>query len=337
MSISIINEIYQKKLFSYLNTINQKIISCLCILLVLYYLGQGRREKMGQSQNFLKNLIQSSSTITKIKHQEIHILSLKKQTVISRKQNISTKQIEIIALENQIVPERYIKNIGTIGIQGQLKLLQSRVAVIGLGGLGSFLIELLARMGIGELFLADGDVFVENNLNRQLLMNEKSIGNFKANIAKKRLKTVNSAVVVDIFRGFLDYENAPLLLEACNVIADGLDNIKDRYMLQSIGKTLNIPYVYGSVAGFFGQVCSIFPGDDSISLIYGMDTPSINHGVEVEIGNLPATVATIAALQTQEIVKILTNTGKPLRKKLLIIDTEYGVTNTIELSLKNES
>jgi molybdopterin/thiamine biosynthesis adenylyltransferase len=296
-----------------------------------------KKNKMGITQTFITNLIQRSSTSTKANQQEIHVLSLKKEAIISHQKNISSKQIEIIALENNIVPERYIKNIGTIGIQGQLALLQSRVAVIGLGGLGSFLIELLARMGIGELFLADGDVFAENNLNRQLLMNEKNIGSFKTNIAKKRLKTINSAVLVDIFRGFLDYENAPLLLEGCNAIADGLDNIKDRYMLQSIGKTLNIPYVYGCVAGFFGQVCSIFPGDESISLIYGMDKPSIDYGAELEVGNLPATVAAVAAIQTQEIVKILSNTGQPLRKKLFIIDTEFGETNIIELNVRNES
>lgn len=289
---------------------------------------------MKKAKNSLRNTILNSSDIFKDNQREISILSLEKEASISHHLNLPLRQIEIQALEMSIVPERYLKNIGSLGLQGQIKLLQSRVAVIGLGGLGSLLIELLARVGIGELLLVDGDIFVANNLNRQVLMDEKSTGSFKTDLAKKRLKAINSAVSVNIFRGFLDDENAPLLLEACNAAADGLDNIPDRFILQSICRQLNIPLVYGTVAGFVGQVCSIFPGDDSLYSIYGSEKPPIDQGVELQLGNLPATVGVTAALQSQEVIKIITNIGKPIRNKLLIIDTEYGEINTIELRSK---
>jgi len=289
---------------------------------------------MKKPENSLTNIILNSSDTFNNNQEKIEILSLEKETNISHHENLSIRQIEIKALEIGVVPERYLKNIGSLGLQGQIKLLESRVAVIGIGGLGSLLIELLARVGIGELLLIDGDIFVASNLNRQILLDEKSIGSFKTDLAKKRLKAINSAVSVDIFRGFLDDENAALLLKGCNVVADGLDNIADRLMLQSICCQLNIPLVYATVAGFVGQVCSIFPGDDSLYLIYGSEKPSIDQGVELQLGNLPATVGVTAALQSQEIVKIITNIGKPVRNKLLIIDTEYGEINTIDLSHK---
>ena len=88
----------------------------------------------------------------------------------------SIRDVELAALRGGIAPWRYVRNLGTIGLDGQAKLLQSAVSVVGLGGLGGYVTEALARMGVGRLVLIDGDVFEEHNLNRQLLSGESVLG-----------------------------------------------------------------------------------------------------------------------------------------------------------------
>ncbi|MCD6450898.1 MAG: HesA/MoeB/ThiF family protein [Acidobacteria bacterium] len=228
-----------------------------------------------------------------------------------------------------IIPKRYLRNIGTIGIDGQKKLLSSLVAVVGAGGLGGFIIELLARAGVGRITVIDGDLFEENNLNRQLLAIEKNIGKEKVQSAKERIATINSAVEVEAIFGFLTEEKGREILSSATVICDALDNISSRRILGRLSRRLGVPLVHGAVAGFIGEVTTIFPEDPGIELIYGEE--DIDRGEEELVGNLPATVAAVASFQVQEVIKIITGRGKPLRKKLLIIDTESGTFETVDL------
>jgi len=259
-------------------------------------------------------------------------IGLKALTSIAREQKISVRDTEITALKNGIVPWRYLRNIGTIGLEGQLKLLQSSVAVVGAGGLGGTIIELLARHGIGHIIIIDNDRFTEQNLNRQLMSTEKNLGKYKAVVAAKRVAQINSAVTVNTFLEKLTTENARRLLKDATVVADALDNLPSRFAVEDACRNLGIPLVHGAIAGFLGQLTTIFPEDAGLRSIYGSAGRFPEQGIETKIGNPSATPSIIAAWQVQEIVKIITGIGKPLRNQLLILDTVEGTADKIDFS-----
>jgi len=199
------------------------------------------------------------------------------------------------------------------------KLSKSKVCVVGCGGLGGYIIEMLARIGVGHITAIDGDVFDETNLNRQLLSNINNIGFNKAHEAKKRIEIVNPDVVINSVDVMIDDSNAHILLKGHDVIVDALDNISTRKILQKYSAELKIPVVHGAIAGFFGQVTTIYPGDNTLDLLYSGDV-NFNKGVEKELGNPAFTPALVASIEVAEVIKVLLNKGKPLRKKVLFID-----------------
>jgi len=258
-------------------------------------------------------------------------VSLKTVASIADLQKISAKEVEITALKQGIIPLRYLRNIGTIGLDGQIKLLQSTVAVVGVGGLGGTIIELLARQGVGHLIIIDNDCFTEQNLNRQIMSTESNLGKYKTTVAAKRAEEVNSAIVVTTFLERLTRENAQKLLSGAQVVADGLDNLPSRLAVEHACRCLAIPYIYGTIAGFSGQLMTIFPEDVGLSSIYGSSNIILEQGIETKVGNPSAIPAIIAALEVQEVVKIITGVGKPVRNQILLVDaSEYNI-DRIEL------
>jgi molybdopterin/thiamine biosynthesis adenylyltransferase len=260
------------------------------------------------------------------------VISLKTTASISSSQRVPAKEVEIAALKQDIIPCRYLRNIGTVGLDGQIKLLQSTVAVVGAGGLGSTVIELLARQGIGHLIIIDNDRFTEENLNRQIMSTEGNLGQYKVMAAAKRVKEINSATTVTTFRERLTGDNAQSLLSGARVVVDGLDNLSSRLVVEQACRQLAIPYVYASIAGFNGQLMTIFPEDVGLSSLYGSSSDSApDQGIETRIGNPPATVAMIAALQVQEAVKIIAGVGTPIRNQILLVDARECAVDRIEL------
>lgn len=246
----------------------------------------------------------------------------------------SLKEVEKCALLADIVPERYERNLGsTKGVEGQLLLLSSRVAVIGLGGLGGLAAELLARMGVGTIILVDGDFFSESNLNRQLLSTEDNLQQKKADVAQRRIAAINAAVETVVFKEMVSGHNIEKILQGCHVALDCLDNIKTRFLLQETCQRLGIPMIHGAIAQFYGQVSTIFPGDPGLKAIYSSFNDKQNKGIETQLGNPAATPALIAAWQVQETIKVLLKIGEPLRNRLLFIDTLQGSCETIALGV----
>ena len=234
---------------------------------------------------------------------------------------LKPRDVEITALKNGICPSRYQRNIGTIGIQGQIKLLGSRAAVIGCGGLGGWIIEMLARAGVGEIVMIDPDVFDDNNLNRQLFSTEGNIGKSKALAAADRVASVNSVVDTFAWVTFLDEKNGRELLEGSSVVIDALDNNRSRRNASIVCRELGIPFVHGAIGGMFGQIGVFYPGDRP--LWENDDVP--DKGVETETGNPSFTPAFIASLEVSEAIKILAATGKGLKGELLWFDmTDLG-------------
>ena len=228
------------------------------------------------------------------------------------------------------IPLRYLRNAGTIGVAGQLKLLQAKVAVVGAGGLGGHVIELLARLGLGNLTVIDGDCFDETNLNRQLLASMQTMGVNKATAAAARVAAINPEVRISPFPCRLTEENAGELLAGADVIVDALDNYSSRRILLAAARQLQIPVVYAAIAGFTGQISLVLPTDPSVRQLLQQPLAE-DRGVEAALGNPATTPAVAAALQVQEVVKWITGTGPVLSGKLLYFDLERNWFELIEL------
>ena len=224
--------------------------------------------------------------------------------------------VEIRALQEGLLPERYLRNLGTLGWEGQIRLLGSCVAVIGCGGLGGYVVEGLARSGVGRLILVDGDHFAPHNLNRQLLSTMADLGRPKVEVALSRIAQVNPAVELVAHPVMATADNLPLLLEGAEVVVDALDTPQDRLILEEAARRLELPLVHGAIAGLVGQVTTVLPGDDTLSLLYGVEQVP-EHGAEVLLGTPAVTPMLVAAYQIAEVLKLLLDKGELLRGRLL--------------------
>jgi len=213
--------------------------------------------------------------------------------------------------------DRYVRNRELISESEQAVLGEKTVAVVGLGGLGGYIAEQLARLGFGRLILIDGDKVEESNLNRQLFAVERTLGMFKAAAALERLTEVNREVAYSVHSEFLTAENGKALLSGADIVMDALDTIPARFMLQRICEDIGIPLVHGAIGGWWGQVCVVFPGDRTISQIYPTEDAT---GAESEYGNPACTPGIVASVQTAEALKICLGRPGVLRGKLLRID-----------------
>jgi len=261
----------------------------------------------------------------------LSIIRLQQVHELAAASGYPVREVELAALETGIVPWRYLRNLGTAGLEGQAKLLRATVAVVGLGGLGGYVTEALARMGVGRLILIDGDVFEEHNLNRQLLSAEANLGVDKAQAARRRVAEINRAVEVVSHTARLTRENLPRLLEGADVVVDALDRLPIRLVLQEGAQALGIPLVHGSIAGFLGQVMTILPGDPGLVSLYGGGGELPEQGLEAQLGTPAATPMAVAAWEAQEVVKVLLGRGELLRHRLLVMDMETGTIEVMRL------
>jgi len=227
--------------------------------------------------------------------------------------------------------DRYDRNFNTFSPEEQKKLGASTVAIIGLGGLGGGVCEMLARVGIGRLILVDGDVFEVSNLNRQVLSEERLMGVPKAEAARDRVRAVNSGIEVIHRTEFLDERTLYETIKGSDVVMDCLDSIDIRFKLQDAAKKAKIPIVSGAIAGVTGQVTAIFPEDKGYALIYGEKSRKQGKGVETKTGNIAYCALFTAALQSSECVKIILNRGDILRNKLLIAELWTNLFEVMDL------
>ncbi len=197
------------------------------------------------------------------------------------------------------------------------KLQASKICIVGCGGLGGYLAEMLVRVGIGQVVLVDGDVFDESNLNRQLYATTDNLGRSKALEAKKRLAAINPETRIFAHHAKLDQGNVYDMIQDCDLVMDALDNIATRFIVQQACEKSGIPMVHGAIAGWYGQVTTILPGDRTLDRIYQESDES---GIEDELGNPSFTPATIASIQIAEAMKVLVGRDEILRNKILMVD-----------------
>lgn len=208
--------------------------------------------------------------------------------------------------------------ISNWGKDGQLKLKNSKIAVIGAGGLGSTVLLHLAAAGIGYIKIIDNDTLDLSNLNRQILYNMDGINKSKAKLAEKYLKELNNNIEIESINKKLDKNNIDELLSDVNLILDCLDNFQTRYIVNEFCIKNRIPYVHGAVRALEGRVMFINPNDKSspcLNCFYPKEPPK-----KRKPPVLGSTVGLTASIEATEAIKYLLGIGKNLIGEFLMID-----------------
>lgn len=210
---------------------------------------------------------------------------------------------------------RDVRTLDTVSSESLESLRDRTVVVVGAGGLGGYVIEMLARFGVGHLRIIDGDVFDESNLNRQLLSREDNLGKSKVIEAKERVASVRSDVAVTVIDSRFTEDNASEVLKGADVVMDCVDNVEARFVMAETCSDLNIPMIHGAVGAWNGQVMTLMPGDDHLRKLYG----DRNRKMSL-IGAASFIPANIASVQVAECIKLLTGQGSLLKDTLKVID-----------------
>lgn len=218
-------------------------------------------------------------------------------------------------------------SIAQIGENGQKKIRQSVVAVIGAGGLGSPVLSYLACVGVGEIYIIDGDVVSLSNLNRQFLYGYPDIGKSKAMRAAQLLEGNYHDVKFTAKQVMLDGENIDNILEKAEVIIDCVDNIATKMLLNDYAVKSKTPLIVGAITGFYGFMMTVMPESVSLRDIGYENTKEIE-----KIPAIGATAGVIGSLQASECIKIITGAGNLCVGKMLQYDGLNGEFDEIEVA-----
>jgi len=212
-------------------------------------------------------------------------------------------------------------NLPEIGVEGQLKIKNAKVLVLGAGGLGSPILTYLATSGVGYLGVVDFDRVEVHNLHRQILFTENDLGQLKVDIAAKRIAQLNPHLSFQTYNEKLTADNIERLFENYDYIIDGTDNFTTRYLVNDFCVELNKSLIYGSILGFQGQL-AVFNHQKSKDLRAlfpeAPDTKDVpNCSLQGVLGTFPGIIGTMMAQETLKVIVDL----NPLHNQLLLIDT----------------
>ena len=219
--------------------------------------------------------------------------------------------------------ERYLRQtvLPELGESGQQKIMNAKVLVVGVGGLGSPISIYLTAAGVGTLGLVDDDVVSISNLQRQILYTEAEVGLPKADCAARRLHALNSDVKINTYPFRLTCDNVTGMVHDYDIVVDGCDNFATRYLLNDACLAAGKPYVFGAIKGFEGQVSVFSAGDNprSYRMLYPED--SVVQPTDIrDKGVLGTTPAIVGSVMATEAIKLITGIGEPLVGKLWTID-----------------
>ena len=227
---------------------------------------------------------------------------------------ISKNQLE--KFSRQII----LKNIG---ILGQKKIVNSKVLIVGMGGLGCPVAEFLTRSGIGTLGIIDNDLVNLSNIHRQSLFNEKDLNRSKVKVAKKKLKDINPKTKVNIFNLRLDKKNSKKIIKNYDYIVDGTDNFKTKFLINDLSLKHKKFLVTGAISKFDGHIFTFnFKNKKEPCLKCFYQEKNISDDLlNCEYEGILGTVAsTIGTMQANEILKEILNIGQNLNGSILIVD-----------------
>lgn len=231
----------------------------------------------------------------------------------------------------QNLSERYARQIALaeLGLAGQQLLSGSHVLVVGAGGLGSPILQYLCAAGVGSIHIVDDDCVTISNLQRQVLYVESDLGKSKAEIAMAHLQSMNTECRIKAFVERFTEENAMRLADGCDLIIDASDNSATRYLIDRISQQLDIPWVYGSIAGWEGQL-TVFGYGASLrySDLFPEDDTRTSETPPAVLGALPGAVGSWMAA---EALKVLLHrpAEETLSGRLLLVDLLHASTRTI--------
>ncbi|CAN5160690.1 adenylyltransferase/sulfurtransferase MoeZ [soil metagenome] len=226
--------------------------------------------------------------------------------------------------------ERYSRQIRLpqIGLEGQRRLKAARVLVLGAGGLGSPVLLYLAGAGVGTIGVVDDDTVEVSNLQRQIIHQSAAAGTSKAQSAKAALQRLNSLVEVELHEVRLDERNAARILSGYDLVIDGTDNFSTRYLANDTAAMLGMPYVWGSVLRFDGQM-SVFwqnaPGGAVTLRDLFASPPADDERESCSVaGVLGPLCASIGAAMATEALKLIVGFGTPMLGRVLVVDALDG-------------
>ena len=234
--------------------------------------------------------------------------------------------------------DRYSRQVmlEEIGYQGQLKLKQSKVCVVGVGGLGNPIVTRLATMGVGNIRIVDRDVIELSNLHRQTMFNEDDVGQVKVETAAKKLRKLNPDIVIEELPVSINDYTAIDVVDGCDVVVDALDSVDARYALNKACIEKKIPFVTGAAVGVTGQSFTILPKE---SACYHCLFPSLDEDsmptCSIE-GVHPSILSIVGGIEVSEAVKIITGKEPSLKNKVLHVDLENLIFNFTKVSRVEE-
>ncbi|MFC6266742.1 HesA/MoeB/ThiF family protein [Frigoriflavimonas asaccharolytica] len=234
--------------------------------------------------------------------------------------------------------KRYSRQIvlPEIGSDGQQKLQNAKVLIIGVGGLGCPVLQILAASGVGNLGIVDGDIVDESNLHRQILFNINDCGKLKVDVAIDAILKMNSEIKMDIYSEFINESNIFEIAKNYDILVDCTDSIETRYLINDIAVYLNKPMIYASIHKFEAQL-SVFNYKNGATyrcLFPEKESETIPNCVTTGVlGVLPNT---LGMLQATEVLKILLGIGSVFSEKLLLYNSLEMSFNEIEFTKNKE-
>lgn len=223
-----------------------------------------------------------------------------------------------------------MRNFNAIDRKEQEELKRSHVLVAGCGGLGGYVISYLARLGVGKITAFDPDEFAEHNLNRQIFADMSTINKSKVEVVKEALSLINPEVEFKGIKARFEEGFEEMWESDIKVVVDALDSIPSRLELAGICREKKVPLVYGMVGGWYGEVGTQFPGDETLENLCRMGIKG--QGIEKEEGVLSFVVGGTAALQAAEAVKVILGRGEILHGKVLFFDFLEMESEVLELA-----
>jgi len=221
----------------------------------------------------------------------------------------------LIRYSRQIV----LKNVGTFG---QKKIINSKVLIIGAGGLGCPVADLLARSGVGEIGIMDYDKVSLSNIHRQTLYTAKDVNKFKVDVVKKRLNLINKSIKINTYNRKASEKNLINIINKYDIIVDGSDNFKTKFLLNKYSLKFKKILIVGAISKFDGHIFTFdFNSKKSpcLKCFYQSEPSDEILNCEAE-GILGSTANIVGAVQVNEVLKKILNIGKDLKSNILILD-----------------
>ncbi len=246
-----------------------------------------------------------------------------------RQERKELSEEELYTYSRQIV-------LGDIGYEGQKRIRDARVCVVGLGGLGCPAVLQLTAMGVGHLRIVDRDVVERSNLQRQYLYDTSQLGLPKAEAATLKLEKLNPDVDLDPQPVSVDHSNAERIVKGMDVVVDGLDRIKPRYAVNRACVEQGVPYVFGAGLETFGSVSTIIPGETACLECFYSDVDDTLLPTCSTVGVHPSIISIISSLEVSEVIRILVDSKPRLAGSLLFFDLSNIELDRISLEKRED-